>query len=298
MQLDPILIGKEEGLTARGDPTSLSHMASTSGFTVTSWNLLHGMTIPPHPKTAAESASIKSALQELALEAHSDLIALQEVDVQQSRSGNGNQVKEVAEIIGADYWAFAPAIYGTPGEKWHGVKDAMIFDQDSSLPNDAMYGIGMVSKVPVKRWHRINLGKAPLGMPLLVAGEKRPQFIYVSDEPRSALVAELENGISVTTTHLSFVPGKNLLQLRKISKWVEQLPGLHIMTGDFNLPWGLAPKISGWHDLAVGPTYPSWKPSIEFDYIMSKELRPEDVDAQIHNHFGISDHRAISVSLR
>ena len=133
-------------------------------------------------------------------------------------------------------------MYGTPGEKWHGVKDEMVFDNESSFPNDAMYGIGMVSKVPVRRWHRINLGKAPLGMPLLVAGEKRPNLIYVSDEPRSALVAELENGISVTTTHLSFVPVKNAIQLRKICKWVEQLPGLHIMTGDFNLPWGLGQR--------------------------------------------------------
>jgi endonuclease/exonuclease/phosphatase family metal-dependent hydrolase len=135
-------------------------------------------------------------------------------------------------------------------------------------------------------------------MPLLMAGEKRPQLIYVSDEPRSTLVAELENGISVTTTHLSFVPIKNLLQLRKITKWVEQLPGIHIMTGDFNLPWGLAPKISGWRDLVVGPTYPSWKPSIEFDYIMSKELRHEEVIARIHDHYGISDHLASSVTIR
>jgi endonuclease/exonuclease/phosphatase family metal-dependent hydrolase len=101
----------------------------------------------------------------------------------------------------------------------------------------------------------------------------------------------------VTTTHLSFVPVKNVLQLKKIAKWVEQLPGIHIMTGDFNLPWGLGPKISGWSDLAKGPTYPSWKPSIEFDYIMSKELAPSDVTSVIHRHFGISDHRAISVTL-
>lgn len=267
-------------------------MALPAGFTVTSWNLLHGMAIPP-----TSNSNFHSALVQLHDAIDFDVIALQEVDVQQSRSGNGNQVKEVAELIGAQHWAFAPSMYGTPGEKWHGVKEDIVFDNQSSLPNDAMYGIGIVSKVPVKRWHRINLGKAPLGMPLLVAGEKRPQMIYVSDEPRSALVAELENGISVTTTHLSFVPIKNVLQLRKISKWVEQLPGIHIMTGDFNLPWGLGPKISGWNDLAVGPTYPSWKPSIEFDYIMSKELTALDVRAQIHEHYGVSDHRAISVTL-
>jgi endonuclease/exonuclease/phosphatase family metal-dependent hydrolase len=264
-----------------------------SGFTLTSWNLLHGMAIPPN-----SGATLHGALEKLTAELSSDVIAIQEVDLHQNRSGNGNQVKEIAELIGAKYWAFAPSMYGTPGEKWHGVTEEIVFDNSTPIPPDAMYGIGIVSRVPVKRWHRINLGKAPLGAPLLVAGEKRPQLIYVSDEPRSALVAELENGISVTTTHLSFVPLKNLIQLRKIAKWVAQLPGIHIMTGDFNLPWGLAPKISGWRDLVVGPTYPSWKPSLEFDYIMSKELKHEDVIARIHNHFGISDHLASSITIR
>ena len=251
------------------------------------------MAIPPN-----SGATLHSALKELNGELESDLIAIQEVDVHQSRSGNGNQVREIAELIGAKYWAFAPSMYGTPGESWRGVTEEIIFEERSKLPTDAMYGIGMVSKVPVKRWHRINLGKAPVGLPLVFAGEKRPQLVYVSDEPRSALVAELENGISVTTTHLSFVPMKNVLQLKKIAKWVEQLPGIHIMTGDFNLPWGLAPKLSGWRDLVVGPTYPSWKPALEFDYIMSKELGPDDVDAKIHSHYGISDHLASSIRVR
>lgn len=251
------------------------------------------MAIPP-----GGDADLDSALTKLMSEVKSDLIALQEVDVHQTRSGNGNQVRHVANALGAEYWAFAPAMYGTPGEKWHGVTEEIVFDQSSAIPPDAMYGIGMVSKIPVKRWHRINLGKAPLGAPLIFAGEKRPQLVYVKDEPRAALVAELENGISVTTTHLSFVPGKNVLQLKKIAKWVEQLPGIHIMTGDFNLPWGLAPKLIGWNDLVEGPTYPSWKPSIEFDYIMSRELTSAQVISRIHNHFGISDHLASSATIR
>jgi len=262
------------------------------GLTITSWNLLHGMAVPPSQR------KLSDALQELHNEIKSDVIAIQEVDVHQDRSGKGNQVREIAEEIGAPFWAFAPSMYGTPGEKWHGVTEEIVFDNQTPVPPDSMYGIGIVSKVPVKRWHRINLGKAPLGMPLLVAGEKRPRFIYVSDEPRSALVAELENGISVTTTHLSFVPIKNLIQLRKIAKWVEQLPGIHVMTGDFNLPWGIAPKLSGWNDLVKGPTYPSWKASIEFDYIMSKELTIDDVIPAIHPHYGISDHLASSITIK
>ena len=251
------------------------------------------MAIPPN-----SGSSLASAIASLTSEVAPDLIALQEVDVQQDRSGNGNQVREIAELIGAPYWAFAPSMYGTPGEKWHGVTEEIVFDNTTPIPPDAMYGIGIASKIPVKRWHRINLGKAPLGMPLLVAGETRPQLIYVSDEPRSALVAELENGVSVTTTHLSFVPLKNWSQLRKIAGWVEQLPGLHIMTGDFNLPWGLGPKLIGWNDLVKGATYPSWKPSIEFDYIMSKELSSIDVVPQIHKHYGISDHLASSIRIK
>ena len=264
-----------------------------SGFTVTTWNLLHAMAIPPNT-----GATLYSAMKALADEVNSDVVAIQEVDLHQSRSGNGNQVREIAEIIGAKYWAFAPSMYGTPGEKWEGITEDLIFDNSNPPPNREMYGIGIVSKVPVKKWHRINLGKSPLGMPLLLAGEKRPRLMYVSDEPRSALVAALENGISVTTTHLSFVPIKNLLQLKRVAKWVERLAGVHILTGDFNLPFGIAPKISGWNDLAVGPTYPSWKPSLEFDYIMSKELSPSDVIAKIHNHHGISDHLASSITIR
>lgn len=264
-----------------------------SGFTVTTWNLLHAMPIPPK-----SGATLYSAMKLLTEEISSDLIAIQEVDVHQSRSGNGNQVKEIAEIMGAKYWAFAPSMYGTPGEKWEGIKENIIFDNSNPPPNREMYGIGIVSKIPVRKWHRINLGKAPLGMPLLIAGEKRANIIYVSDEPRSALVAELENGISVTTTHLSFVPVKNVLQLKKITKWLDALSGVHILTGDFNLPWGLASRFSGWSNLVAGPTYPSWKPALEFDYIMSKELKRDDVLPKIHSQNGISDHLASSITIR
>lgn len=251
------------------------------------------MPIPPN-----SGATLFSATKALIDEVKSDVIAIQEVDLHQSRSGNGNQVKEIAALVRADYWAFAPSVFGTPGEKWEGVNESLIFDNNNPPPNREMYGIGIISKVPVKKWHRINLGKAPLGMPLLIAGENRPKLIYVSDEPRSALVAELENGISVTTTHLSFVPIKNVIQLKKITRWVEALSGVHIVTGDFNLPWGLAATLSGWSNLVAGPTYPSWKPTLEFDYIMSRELKRADVDSKIHSHHGISDHLASSITIR
>ena len=75
------------------------------------------MAIPPQ-----SAITLEEAVTQLHSDADFDVIALQEVDVQQQRSGHGNQVAEIAKIIGAKYWAFAPAMYGTPGEKWHGVK--------------------------------------------------------------------------------------------------------------------------------------------------------------------------------
>ncbi|MFM7874906.1 MAG: hypothetical protein ACKO8Y_09900, partial [Actinomycetota bacterium] len=110
-----------------------------SGFTITTWNLLHAMAIPPN-----SGATLYSAMKSLSQEINSDVIAIQEVDVHQSRSGNGNQVKEIAELIGAEYWAFAPSMYGTPGEKWEGIKEDLIYDNSNPPPNREMYGIGIV----------------------------------------------------------------------------------------------------------------------------------------------------------
>ncbi|NDE13078.1 MAG: hypothetical protein EBZ99_05595 [Actinobacteria bacterium] len=101
-----------------------------SGFTVTTWNLLHAMAIPPNT-----GATLYGAMKALADEVNSDVIAIQEVDLHQSRSGNGNQVREIAEIIGAKYWAFAPSIFGTPGEKWEGITEDLVFDNSNLLEN-------------------------------------------------------------------------------------------------------------------------------------------------------------------
>ena len=77
------------------------------------------MAIPP-----GSGVTLHDAATELSQSIDTDLIALQEVDVHQDRSGDGNQIKEFAASIGAQYWAFAPAMYGTPGERWHAVNES------------------------------------------------------------------------------------------------------------------------------------------------------------------------------
>jgi endonuclease/exonuclease/phosphatase family metal-dependent hydrolase len=79
---------------------------------ITSWNLLHGMEIPPN-KSGPSLAALHRGIAALA----TDVIAVQEIDFNLPRSGLVNQVAEVANAMGATDWAFAPSVIGTPGEK-------------------------------------------------------------------------------------------------------------------------------------------------------------------------------------
>jgi endonuclease/exonuclease/phosphatase family metal-dependent hydrolase len=71
------------------------------------------------------------------------------------------------------------------------------------------------------------------------------------DEPRVALVAELADGgrrLTVAGTHLSFVPGPNLRQLRALQRHLDERGGPRLLLGDLNLWWPLVRVASrpGW----------------------------------------------------
>ena len=85
-------------------------------------------------------------------------------------------MRDIAESIGARDWAMAPSVIGTPGESWRKLNSAEpeIISSTSSHAElmYECYGIGIVSKVPVLSWHRLNLGNSPLGLPLVVPGDE------------------------------------------------------------------------------------------------------------------------------
>jgi endonuclease/exonuclease/phosphatase family metal-dependent hydrolase len=141
-------------------------------------------------------------------------------------------------------------------------------------------------------------------MPLLVPGGEdgrgKPRFIYVQDEPRVALVAHLENGWSIINTHLSFVPGLNVAQLKKLKRWAEksaaQTGNRVVIMGDLNLPKGLPVVGSSWNSLATQNTYPSWGAKIQFDYILTKDA-VKKLKVIETTTTGISDHLPITVEI-
>jgi endonuclease/exonuclease/phosphatase family metal-dependent hydrolase len=273
------------------------------GVRITSWNLLHGMAIPP--QDSADPEALQRAIESL----ESDVFAFQEVDHFLPRSKSRPQMRDIADSIAARDWAMGASVIGTPGESWRKKhEDEPEIISNTSSHSELMhecYGIGIVSKIPVLSWHRLNLGNSPLGLPLIVPGDEtgrgKPRFIYVKDEPRLALAAVLENGFTVVNTHLSFVPGFNLAQLRRVKKWAleiaESTGTRAIVLGDLNLPKNLPVVASKWKSLVTQNTYPSWGGKIQFDYILSPDLAFGEYSVRNFAPTGVSDHLPIGIEI-
>jgi endonuclease/exonuclease/phosphatase family metal-dependent hydrolase len=272
---------------------------------ITSWNILHGMAIPPAAK-GVKPTTLADAGQKIAAELAPEVIGIQECDYALKRSENVNQIAELATSIGAPYFAFAPCIIGTPGETWRKLNnsDQKIISNSDSSSHEGSYGIGIASKVEVVQWHRLDLGNSPIGAPLMIPGDEsgpgKVRPIYIRDEPRVALAATLANRFTVINTHLSFVPGFNFRQLRKLKRWAIELEKdtgtIAIIMGDLNLPKNLPVVASQWNSLATQATYPSWGAKIQFDYILSKApIASQHLPTVLT---GVSDHLPLTVEIK
>lgn len=254
---------------------------------ITSWNFLHGQGLEPGGASSADEA-LTLCLNVIA----SDVIALQEVDCNQERSGGANQIEEIARELGAQWWRFAPTLSGTPGVAWGKYNGG----------EECSYGIGIISTIPVVDWLQLDLRRSLIGMPLAVGSESgKMRLMYIKDEPRIALAAVMENGWTVINTHLSFVPLVNIYQFLKLSRWAKKIESEYstrvLLVGDFNLPWGIPSKITRWKRATQALSYPSWNPKISFDYIFARQenlshLREVEIPA-----LNISDHRPVSVEV-
>ncbi len=277
---------------------------------VTSWNLLHGMAIPPTNNVADDQVKLGQAIVQIG----ADLIGMQEVDEKLERSGEISQTRLVAEAMATPHWAFAASVIGTPGFDWRALNKtdlSIVTGADSHTSDGAElvggYGIGIVSKIPVLHWDRKELGRSIVGMPLLIPGERKNgkqgvKAIYVADEPRVALAATLENGWTVINTHLSFVPFVNLKQLRALKKWAKSLAQQYgtqvLIMGDLNLPKNIPIIASDWRSLINHNTYPSWGAKIQFDYIISNSLDENGFEPLDTVKTGVSDHLPIRVRIK
>ncbi len=227
-----------------------------------------------------------------------DVLCLQEVDRGQVRSGMVDQTAAVAEAMGAVAWRFVPALVGEPGAEWRPATD------DDMVEGEAGYGVALVSRLPVRAWHVVRLAPAKLRSPVYVPGGG---FILLDDEPRVGLAAEVErpgpggHSLLVASTHLSFVPGWNLAQLRRLTRALAELADDHLggrcmLLGDLNIPNLFVRPPAGWRSLVKAGTFPAPNPSMQIDHVLGRGTLPRVVGSGAHL-LPLSDHLAVTVDL-
>ena len=247
------------------------------------FNLLHGLSVRT---SAVDETNLRAAAAAL----DADVVGLQEVDRGQPRSAKTDQAAVVADELDAPWWRFAPALRGTP-LKWSHA-DPM----DDSF--GSAYGVALVSRLRVLHWDARRFPAAPVRLPLSVVG--RRGLTRVPDQPRAALAAVVvgpDGPFTVATGHLSFVPGWNARQLRSVARWLATMPPPRLLAGDLNLPGRVPAALTSWIDLARVPTYPSWRPRVQWDHILASGIGLDDVRASTAMRLPVSDHCALVVDV-
>ena len=249
---------------------------------VATFNILHGRTVGD----GVDPARLRDSIRRL----NPDILALQEVDLDQERSGRTDLTAIAAEAMGAVDHRFVAAISGTPGAAWTAATGA-------EQPGSAAYGIALLSRFPATSWQVLRLPHVPARVPMYLPA---PHGLFLlKEERRAAVVAQFETPLgplTVANTHLAFVPGLNRRQLRRIVTELRNLPGPHLLVGDMNLNSAVAQRVSGLRALAVTPTFPAHHPRRQLDHILTDDpgLTARLWDAP---SMPISDHRPLVVDL-
>lgn len=243
------------------------------------FNLLHGRS-PDDGRV--DAARLAAAVRELA----ADVLALQEVDRDQARSQHLDLTAVAAEAMGAVSVRFVAALSGTPG--------AWVAASDDERPGTPAYGVALLCRHPVRAWQVVRLPPLPFPAPMRRTG-LRPT--PVRDEPRVAVVAEVDapvGPLAVACTHLSFLPGWNLVQLRRLSGALRRHPRA-VLAGDLNLRPAAVRWVTGMTPLASGRTFPAQAPDRQIDHLLGRGVR---VTGPGRTHaLPLSDHRALSVDI-
>ncbi len=228
-----------------------------------------------------------------------DVLALQEVDAGQPRSGGTDQAAVLAGALDAVDWRAAATLTGTPSPfrgTWTAADPEALRGPASTVSAPA-YGIALLSRRPVRRWASLGLGTGRARLPLRAPDPAtgRPRTWWVPDEPRVALAACLD-GLTVVATHLSFSPPTAVRQLRRLRRWAAALPGPVVLAGDLNLPGGVPARLLGATRLVAEPSFPAHAPRLQLDHVLALGHAVTGRDAAV-TALPVGDHRALTVTV-
>jgi endonuclease/exonuclease/phosphatase family metal-dependent hydrolase len=251
---------------------------------IATFNILHGHSLTDDRVDVARLAAAVEALD-------ADVLGLQEVDRDQPRSMNADLTAVAAEAMGAVDSQFVAALSGTPGGTW------MAATGDEQ-PGSASYGIALLSRYPVVSWRVVRLPALPSRVPVWFRGDRRPKI--VGDEPRVAVAAVIDGPkghFTVANTHLSFVPGWNVLQLRRLVRALTGTREPLVLMGDLNMEPRQAARVSGLRPRASAATFPVEEPSRQLDHVLARGPLSAQGPAEAVR-LPLSDHRALAVDCR
>ena len=119
------------------------------------------------------------------------------------------------------------------------------------------------------------------------------------DEARVALVGTVQTRSVHSTsvsTHLSFLPGWNVVQLRRLMTALAGDGGPLVVAGDFNLEERTVVRTTGLRPLGSALTFPADRPERQIDHVLGRRIEAECKGEAVH--LPMSDHRALVVEIR
>jgi endonuclease/exonuclease/phosphatase family metal-dependent hydrolase len=246
---------------------------------IATFNILHGRS-PADGRVDVDrlAAAVKSL--------DADVLGLQEVDRDQPRSLGADLTAVASEAMGATDPQFVAALHGTPGSTWMAATG-------EEQPGSATYGIALLSRFPVVSWRVVRLPALRSRVPVWFRGARRPTI--VGDEPRVAVAAVLDGPagrFTVANTHLSFIPGWNVLQLRRLVRCLEGTREPLVLMGDLNMEPRQAARVSGLRPLASASTFPLEDPTRQLDHLLVRGGLVAAAPGEAVR-LPLSDHRAL-----
>lgn len=266
-----------------------------------SFNLQHGRpgdgarldpaTAPLADSDIADAGAAREVLAALADQIRDidpDVIALQEVDLGQRRSGRLDQTAVLADLLGWEGRRFA-ATYAGPvvGLRRRPRRSALTGRADDVLgPLRALFGAGpagfgnaLLTRLPVRAWRVARLGRGPAVLTRRGGGRALDPRSYAlsTSTMRNMIAAQIDpvdgaggpGGLAVASTHLATRTGTAAAQLAAAWAALAALPGPHVLAGDLNLHAELLAPLGIARDLGEGPTYPSGAPARRIDHILT-----------------------------
>ena len=266
-----------------------------------SFNLQHGRpgdgarldpaTAPLADSDIADAGAAREVLAALADQIRDidpDVIALQEVDLGQRRSGRLDQTAVLADLLGWDGHRFA-ATYAGPvvGLRRRPRRSALTGRADDVLgPLRALFGAGpagfgnaLLTRLPVRVWRVARLGRGPAVLTRRGGGRALDPRSYAlsTSTMRNMIAAQIDpvdgaggpGGLAVASTHLATRTGTAAAQLAAAWAALAALPGPHVLAGDLNLHAELLAPLGIARDLGEGATYPSGAPARRIDHILT-----------------------------